>query len=143
MSDYFIYRDEELYGQLDDVIERASFNYWVFVKKPEGVDPEGKVIYSKRRFIIRGSLQTWTKQTTYGEDSNPNISKRDGKLYTKYNVKLNIGDIIMKNNDRYRITDLEDFDYGGVRQYHVTRLGHDEITEYNFDDYREERFDDK
>lgn len=141
MGDPFDYRDPELYGKLDDVIESLSFNYYVYVKTPMGINPEGVEIYKRRKYLIRGSLQTWKKRHTYGSEDNPNNSKRDGRFYSKYNVKLNEGDIIQKNDNYFKVIDHDDFDYGGVRQYSVERVGYDEIVRYNFEDYVEERFE--
>ena len=69
--------------------------------------------------------------------------KRQGKFYCKYNVKLNVGDIIQKHDMHFRVTEVEDYDYGGIRQYIIERLGYEEIITYNFDEYIEERFDDQ
>lgn len=141
MADIFNYRDNELFGQLDDVIESASFDYYVYVKTPQGISPEGVMLYKRRRYVVRGSLQVWRKTYSYGSADNPNNSKRDGKFYARYNVKLNEGDVIQKNDNFFKIVGHDDFDYGGVRQYAVERIGYDEVVRYNFADYVEERLE--
>lgn len=141
MVDSFSYRDDEIFGQLDDVIERTSFNYYVYTKTPTGISPEGVETYRRRKYIIRGSLQAWKKRYTYGSEDNPNNSSRDGRFYARYNVKLNVGDIIQKEDNYFKILDLDNYDYGGVRQYSVQRIGYDEIIHYNFAEYVEDRFE--
>lgn len=142
-NDYIDYRDPEIYGKLDDVIEAFSYDFWAFVKSPKGLNPEGAMTYNRRKYKIRGSLQAWKKTYRYGESENANTSVRTGKFYCKYNVKLNVGDIIQKHDMHFRVIEVEDYDYGGIRQYIIERLGYEEIITYNFDEYIEERFDDQ
>ena len=55
-----------------------------------------------------------------------NFSSRDGRFFAKYDVNLYEGDLIKKNGSLYRITDMDDYDYHGVKSYSVIRLGMDE-----------------
>lgn len=144
MADYFDdnYKDID-FGWLDDVIDRASFVYYAFVVANKYIDPEGSEKVTYARYRIKGSLQTYRRDRRYDTDgTNSNMSGRVGKFYAKYNVRLNENDLIqrMDNGITYRVTKVSDFDYVGVRNYEVERLGVDELKRYDFSQYIEEEF---
>lgn len=136
------YRDID-YGWLDDVIDRASFSYYAFVITDKYIDVDGSEKVNYTRYLIRGSLQTYKRSRRYDSDgSSSNASGREGKFYAKYNVKLNENDLIQRldNGQTYRVTQVADYDYVGVRNYEVERLGIDELKEYDFSNYVEANF---
>jgi hypothetical protein len=136
------YRDID-FGFLDDVIDRASFQYYVFVIGNKTIAPDGSERVTYVRYTINGSLQTYKRSRTYDTDGNKsNISGRTGKFYAKYNVILNENDLIQKTDDgtTYRVTQVHDYSYAGVRNYEVERLGLDEIKRYNFAQFVEDKF---
>lgn len=136
------YRDVD-FGWLDDVIDRASFVYYAYVVSNKYIDPEGAEKVSYIRYTVRGSLQTYKRNRKWdGDGSTSNTSGRTGKFYAKYNVRLNENDIIQRidNGITYRITEVSDYDYAGVRNYEVERLGIDELIRYDFSNYIEEEF---
>lgn len=136
MSDY---RDPDFYGKLDDALfefEKPLILYRI-TGKTRG--PDGSIIETKKRYDIKGSLQTWRRKRNYSDDS-VHTSSREGKLLVRYQYKLKDGDIVQKEDNYYRIVDTNDYDYAGVHDFAVERIGMDEIQRYNFDEYIEEEF---
>lgn len=135
------YRDID-FGWLDDVIELASFNYYAYVKYDANINLDGTTQNIYKRHIVRGSLQTYRKRRNYSNDGEtPNVSSREGKFYTRYDVVLNEGDIIQKNSDFFKIKNPSDFDYAGVRNYEVERMEIDEIENFDFEKYIDDTFE--
>lgn len=137
-----LYKDID-FGWLDDVIDRASFTYYAFVISNKYIDQDGSEKVSYVRYKIKGSLQTYKRNRNWDQDaSSSNVSGRLGKFYAKYNVRLNENDLIqrMDNGITYRVTQVSDYDYAGVRNYEVERLGIDELMRYDFSHYVEEEF---
>lgn len=138
------YQDVD-FGWLDDVIDRASFAYYAFVVSNKYIDEDGSEKVSYTRYKIKGSLQTFKRTRSWDEDgSSSNKSGRTGKFYAKYNVRLNENDLIqrMDNGITYRVTQIADYDYVGIRNYEIERLGIDELIRYDFTDYVEAEFPD-
>jgi hypothetical protein len=136
------YRDVD-FGFLDDAIDRASFQYYIFVAGNKTIAPDGSERVTYVRYTINGSLQTYKRSRTYdSEGSKANISGRAGKFYAKYHVILHENDLIQKLDDgvTYRVTQVNDYSYAGVRNYEVERLGLDEIKRYNFSQFLEDTF---
>jgi len=132
-----LYKDVD-FGFLDDVIDKASFPYYAFVISNKYIDPDGSEKVTYTRYTINGSLQTYKRNRRYDTDaSQANVSGRTGKFYAKYNVQLNENDLIqrMDNGHTYRITQVADYDYVGVRNYEVERVGIDELKRYDFTNY--------
>lgn len=138
------YRDVD-FGWLDDVIDKASFPYYAFVITGKTIAANGSEVPSYTRYIINGSLQAFKRSRRYGEDqNNANASGRGGKFYAKYDVILKEGDMLqrMDNGITYRVTQVADFDYVGVRNYEVERIGIDELQNYDFSAFVEGHFED-
>lgn len=133
------YRDPYWAGRLEDVLTAFEKKLYLYRVVGKTVAPDGSIVEMKKKYSIYGSLQTWRKTRNYSEDS-VNTSSREGKLLVKYRYKLKEGDIIQKNNEFYRIMDVNDFDYAEVHDFRVQRLGLDEIQNYKFDEYLEEKF---
>ena len=137
-----LYKDVD-FDWLDDVIDRASFPYYAFVVSNKYIDQDGSEKVTYTRYKIKGSLQTYKKNTKWDQDgSSSNVSGRTGKFYAKYAVRLNENDLIqrMDNGITYRVIQTSDFDYVGVRNYEVERLGIDELMRYDFSNYVEQEF---
>lgn len=137
------YKDID-YGWLDDAIDLASFKYYVFVQSNKFIKEDGSEGSILTRYIVNGSLQAYKRRRTYSEDgSKPNISGREGKFYAKHDVILNEGDLIQRidNGLTYMITQVNDYDYVGVRNYEVLRLGLDETRKYDFANFIEATFE--
>jgi len=131
------------FGFLDDVIDRASFPYYAFVISNKYIDPDGSEKVSYTRYTINGSLQTYKRNRRYDTDaSSANAAGRGGKFYAKYNIRLNENDLIqrMDNGFTYRITQIADYDYAGVRNYEVERVGLDELQRYDFSNFVDDTF---
>lgn len=138
------YKDID-YGWLDDAIDLASFKYYAFVQSSAYIDIDGSEKASFTRYLINGSLQTYVRSRSYSEDaSKPNVSSRDGKFFAKNDVVLNEGDLIQRldNGLTFIITQVKDYDYVGIRNYDVARLGLDEMRKYDFSSYVEATFGD-
>lgn len=136
------YKDID-FGWLDDVIDRASFVYYAFVVSNKYIDQDGSEKVTYTRYKIKGSLQTYKRNRNWDQDaSSSNVSGRTGKFYAKYNVRLNENDLIQRMDDgtTYRVVQVADYDYVGVRNYEVERLGIDELMRYDFSNYVEEEF---
>lgn len=138
MEDF--YKDID-FGWLDDVIDKASFPYYAFVVSNKYIAPDGSEKVEYKRYKITGSLQTYKRRRSYESDTG-NKSSRDGKFYAKYNVKLKENDLIQRldNGVTYRVTQIANYEYAGVRNYEVERLGVDEVRRYNFNDFVEDQF---
>lgn len=143
MADYFDdYKDVD-FGWLDDVIDKASFPFYAYVITSKYIDNDGSEKVTYTRYTIKGSLQAFKRVRNYDTDgSNSNTSSRIGKFYAKYNVRLKENDIIQKIDDgsTYRVAQVIDYGYVGVRNYEVERLGIDELYRYDFSNYIEEDF---
>lgn len=133
------YRDIDFYGKLDDVITEFERPLILYRITGKSIGPDGSTIETKKKYNIEGSLQTWRRTRNYSEDGT-HTSSRTGKLLVRYQYKLKEGDIIQKNDEYYRIVDVNDFDYAGVHDFPVERIGMDEVQRYNFDEYLEEKF---
>lgn len=138
MSDYFDdYKDVD-FGWLDDVIDRASFPYYAYVIASKYIDNDGSEKVTYTRYTIKGSLQAFRRDRNYDTDgSRPNTSSKPGKFYAKYNVRLKENDLIQKIDDGsvFRVVQVIDYGYVGVRNYEVERLGIDQLYNYNFSDF--------
>ena len=132
------YRDRD-FGFFDDVIKLASFKYPAYIVYDSKINIDGTKTYLRKKIEITGSLQTYRRRRNYNNDG-PATSRREGKFYSDYTNKLSEGDIIQKNDEFYIITDMDDYDYAGVRNYPVERLGMDEIHKYNFFELVEQPF---
>ena len=143
MADYFDdYKDID-FGWLDDVIDKASFPFYAYVIASKYIDNDGSEKVTYTRYTIKGSLQTFRRERNYDTDaSKSNSSSRRGKFYAKYNVRLKENDLIQKIDDgtTYRVIQVIDYGYVGVRNYEVERIAIDELYQYNFSDYIEEDF---
>lgn len=137
----FDYRDPDFYGIFDDVIATFSFDYWAYIKTNPRINPEGTMVYEQVKYKIRGSLQAFRKTRVFGNPDSPIVSSRDGRFYATYDVKLKEGDVIRKEDKFYKVIPTEDYDYAGVRQYDIIRVGYDEIVNYDFEKYIEKNFD--
>lgn len=134
------YRDVD-FGFLDDVIDRAAFKLYAFVISNKFIGADGSEQVSYTRYEFTGSLQAYARTRRYDTDgSGPNMSGRAGKLWAKYNVVLKEGDLVQKQDNFYRITQVFDYDYAGVRKYEIERLGSDEIQRYDFSHFLEDKF---
>ena len=114
-----------LFGYFDKGLDRVSFIYTAYIKTDVIMNDEGIYMDEYTEIDIQGSLQAFTKSQTYSSDG-VNFSSRDGKFWCKYNIELNEGDIIKKNNTLFQIKEVTDYDFHGVRVYNLTRLGIDE-----------------
>jgi hypothetical protein len=133
------YTDPYWAGRLEDILTAFEKKLYLYRITGKTVAPDGSINETKQNYTIYGSLQTWRRTRNYSDDS-VNTSSREGKLLVKYRYKLKDGDIVQKNNDFYRIVDVNDFDYAEVHDFRVQRLGLDEIQNYKFDEYLEEEF---
>lgn len=134
------YRDVD-FGFLDDVIDKASFKLFAYVARDIYISADGREKTKYARYTFMGSLQAYSRRRNYDADGGkPNTSSREGKLWAKYNVVLKEGDLVQKRNEYYRITQVHDYDYAGVRKYEVERIGLDEIQTYNFGEFLEDTF---
>lgn len=133
------YRDNDFFGKLDNVLKEFERELTLFRITGKSIGPDGSTIETKKKYTIFGSLQTWRRTRNYSEDG-AHTSSRTGKLLVQYQYKLKDGDIIQKNDEYYRIVDTNDFDFAGVHDFAVERIGMDELQRYNFDEYLEEKF---
>lgn len=133
------YRDPYWAGRLEDILTAFEKKLYLYRITGKTVAADGSINETKQKYTIYGSLQTWRRTRNYSDDS-VNTSSREGKLLVKYKYKLKDGDIVQKNNDFYRIVDINDYDYAEVHDFRVQRLGFDEIQNYKFDEYLEEEF---
>lgn len=133
------YRDDYFFGKLDDTLGYFEKPLTLYRITGKSLGPDGSIIETKKKYEIMGSLQTWRRTRNYSEDG-VHTSSRSGKLLVRYQYKLKDGDIVQKNNEYYRIVDTNDFDYAGVHDFAVERMGMDEIQKYNFEEYLEEPF---
>lgn len=133
------YRDNDFFGKLDNVLKEFERELTLFRITGKSIGPDGSTIETKKKYTIFGSLQTWRRTRNYSEDGT-HTSSRTGKLLVQYQYKLKDGDIIQKNDEYYRIVDTNDFDFAGVHDFAVERIGMDELQRYNFDEYLEEKF---
>jgi SAM-dependent MidA family methyltransferase len=143
MADYFDdYKDVD-FGWLDDVIDRASFPFYAYVIASKYIDNDGSEKVTYTRYTIKGSLQAFRRERNYDTDgSRPNTSSKKGKFYAKYNVRLKENDLIQKIDDGsvFRVVQVIDYGYVGVRNYEVERLGIDQLYNYNFSEFVEDDF---
>jgi len=128
MNDYD-YKDPD-FGFFDDVIELASFTYDAWVQTGVSIDDNGMERTKYKKIQIRGSLQTYRKTMEYTSSVGVITSSRDGKLYVRYDVPISEGDIVRKGTNYFRVTNPNDHDYAGVKNFDVVRLGLAEQKEF-------------
>lgn len=135
------YRDPHWFGQLDDVLREFETPLWLYRVTGKRIMADGSTHMTKKKYKIYGSLQTWRKTKNYSEDG-VHTSSRAGKLLVRYSYKIQEDDIIQKNNEFYKVVgDANDFDYAGVHDFAVERIGLAEIHDYKFDEFLEEEFE--
>lgn len=135
----FDYRDPYYVGKLDGVLKEFETPLYLYRITGKTMGPDGTVRETKKKYLIYGSLQAWSKRRNYNEDGTQS-SSRIGKLFVDYRYKLIENDIIQKNNNFFRVLDPNDYDYAEVHDFAIERIGYDEIVRYKFDEYLEERF---
>ena len=113
------------FGYFNRALDRVSFIYTAYIRTDILQNADGTNQEEFTTTKVQGSLQTFHKKETYSMDGS-NFSSRDGRFFAKYDVNLYEGDLIKKNGSLYRITDMDDYDYHGVKSYSVIRLGMDE-----------------
>ena len=133
----FDYKDPD-FGFFDDVIELASFTYEAWVRNGVWVDESGVARDKYRKTEVRGSLQAYRKTMSYPTTAGVVTSSRDGKFYVRYCVTLDEGDLIRKGQLLYRLTNPSDYDFAGVRNFDIVRLGTTELKQFAFFDEKGE-----
>lgn len=136
------YRDPD-FGFFDDVIELASYNYDAWIKRNPTHQTDGTIKYDYQKVTIRGSLQAFKRQFEYSTSGESGVVLRDGKFYGKHTLNLGEGDVIRKGSNYYRVSNEADYDYAGVKNWDIIRLGIAEIREYPFIETFEEGFGDE
>lgn len=113
------------FGYFNKAIDKVGKLYTTYIKTDVVQEADGSYVEQFTKTTVFGSLQDFHKKQTYSIDGS-NLSSREGKFFCKYEVNLYEGDLIKKNDRMYRVTDMDDYDFHGVKVYSVVRLGLDE-----------------
>lgn len=97
-----------------DVIDEFEFEYTCYVLIGKKIDDYGRTKSSYESRNIRGSLQT--QGTNLEQKTTGNIQTMRYNFYCKSIYRLNIGDIILYNNNYLRCVSVHEYDEYGVRE---------------------------